>query len=259
MPVECLCVCVSVLCVSYRWPNHLLEDTCRRSLQLGGVWLGWRLHTYRHSHFRLVSDSTEYTGRESMVLLLCILWSLVCTYAAAQYAPAAICCHFKSCFPLTHIYRDNEEMVYNFMLETGPSLKWASAPVFYWVLCWVCALRMLSNCLQGSLDTGWKVQGWMHWIGRHEWWWYVNHPSKFFSVETTYDEPTFSLCHSAEPQDFRGFYATSRYWRLVIADNYGGHTTCLAEVQFFGVGKACMWLCSSLEHVSIKLTMRAVE
>lgn len=61
------------------------------------------------------------------------------------------------------------------------------------------------------------------------------------SVEATLKDllkNTFSLYCSAEPQDFRGFYATSRYWRLVIADNYGGHTTCLAEVQFFGVGKA---------------------
>jgi len=28
-----------------------------------------------------------------------------------------------------------------------------------------------------------------------------------------------------------------QYWRLVIADNYGDPNTCLAEVQFFGVGE----------------------
>lgn len=70
---------------------------------------------------------------------------------------------------------------------------------------------------------------------------------------------------AAECQDFRGFYSTSRvrkdamvffhymlqsievvcpqYWRMVVADNYGDPTaTCLAEVQFFGVGE-CDLLC----------------
>ena len=70
---------------------------------------------------------------------------------------------------------------------------------------------------------------------------------------------SFSLL-SAETQDFRGFYATARvrittiivilsvnewfdylfplqYWKLTIADNFGDHTTCLSEVQFFGIGK----------------------
>ena len=28
-----------------------------------------------------------------------------------------------------------------------------------------------------------------------------------------------------------------QYWRLMIADNYGDPTSCLAEVQFFGVGE----------------------
>ena len=28
-----------------------------------------------------------------------------------------------------------------------------------------------------------------------------------------------------------------QYWRLMIADNYGDPTCCLAEVQFFGVGE----------------------
>ena len=27
-----------------------------------------------------------------------------------------------------------------------------------------------------------------------------------------------------------------QYWRMTVADNYGGPTTCLAELQFFGVG-----------------------
>jgi hypothetical protein len=69
------------------------------------------------------------------------------------------------------------------------------------------------------------------------------------------------MSEPSETQDFRGFYETSRvrqtitndlhynvntvmytllifqYWRLTVADNYGGPTTCLAEVQFFGVGK----------------------
>lgn len=34
-----------------------------------------------------------------------------------------------------------------------------------------------------------------------------------------------------------------QYWKLTVADNYGGPTTCLAEVQFFGVGKH--YLCDS--------------
>ena len=65
------------------------------------------------------------------------------------------------------------------------------------------------------------------------------------------------LC-TAESQDFKGFYTSSRvcrntvkllfrrcdflssqYWRLVVADNYGDNRTAiLSEVQFFGVGKA---------------------
>lgn len=40
---------------------------------------------------------------------------------------------------------------------------------------------------------------------------------------------------AAESQDFRGFYASSRYWRLTVADNFGDPSACMAEVQFFGV------------------------
>jgi hypothetical protein len=36
-------------------------------------------------------------------------------------------------------------------------------------------------------------------------------------------------------QDFKGFYAKSQYWRLLIKDNYGGSWTCLKGVRFFGV------------------------
>jgi ankyrin repeat protein len=46
----------------------------------------------------------------------------------------------------------------------------------------------------------------------------------------TMDQPS-------ESQDFKGFYTSSRYWRLVVADNYGDNRTAvLSEVQFFGVG-----------------------
>jgi ankyrin repeat protein len=45
----------------------------------------------------------------------------------------------------------------------------------------------------------------------------------------TMDQPS-------ESQDFKGFYTSSRYWRLVVADNYGDNSTAvLSEVQFFGV------------------------
>ncbi|CAI8031605.1 Ankyrin repeat and sterile alpha motif domain-containing protein 1B [Geodia barretti] len=45
----------------------------------------------------------------------------------------------------------------------------------------------------------------------------------------TMDQPS-------ESQDFKGFYTSARYWRLVVADNYGDNRTAvLSEVQFFGV------------------------
>lgn len=38
-----------------------------------------------------------------------------------------------------------------------------------------------------------------------------------------------------EPQDFQGFYASSRFWKLVIADNYGAEITSFHGLQFYGV------------------------
>ncbi|XP_003384014.3 PREDICTED: uncharacterized protein LOC100638887 isoform X2 [Amphimedon queenslandica] len=37
-----------------------------------------------------------------------------------------------------------------------------------------------------------------------------------------------------EGQDFKGFYATSQFWRIVIADNYGDQFTIVSSVQFYG-------------------------
>ncbi|XP_062522391.1 caskin-1-like [Corticium candelabrum] len=37
------------------------------------------------------------------------------------------------------------------------------------------------------------------------------------------------------PQDFKDFYATSQYWRILIQDNYGGSWTCLKGVRFYGL------------------------
>ncbi|XP_065909173.1 uncharacterized protein [Dysidea avara] len=38
-----------------------------------------------------------------------------------------------------------------------------------------------------------------------------------------------------EVQDFQGFYASSRFWRIVIADNYGAEITSFHGLQFYGV------------------------
>ena len=57
------------------------------------------------------------------------------------------------------------------------------------------------------------------------------------------------LCHSM--MSYVSFYDVLQYWRLMIADNYGDPTTCLAEVQFFGVGKCkyhIMLHCVTLYH-----------
>lgn len=36
------------------------------------------------------------------------------------------------------------------------------------------------------------------------------------------------------PQDFDGFNATSRYWRMLIMNNHGAHQTSFHGVEFFG-------------------------
>ena len=53
-----------------------------------------------------------------------------------------------------------------------------------------------------------------------------------------------------------------QYWRLMIADNYGDPTSCLAEVQFFGVGECkyhtvlhCITLV--LSHITFSLVPQA--
>lgn len=36
------------------------------------------------------------------------------------------------------------------------------------------------------------------------------------------------------PLDYSGFLVKSRYWRLVMANNYGAHMTTFHGVEFFG-------------------------
>lgn len=36
------------------------------------------------------------------------------------------------------------------------------------------------------------------------------------------------------PQDFDGFFAISRFWRLVIAKNHGAQQTSFHGIEFFG-------------------------
>ena len=40
----------------------------------------------------------------------------------------------------------------------------------------------------------------------------------------------------AAPQDFRGFYGVSQYWRLTVCSNFGKPETRVRGVQFYGIG-----------------------
>lgn len=65
------------------------------------------------------------------------------------------------------------------------------------------------------------------------------HIQKFKAEQTgpsSLDEPP---C----PQDFGGFYETARYWKLIIAENYGDINTVLGKVKFYGIENGLInWL-----------------
>ena len=45
----------------------------------------------------------------------------------------------------------------------------------------------------------------------------------------------------APPQDFRGFYGVSQYWKLTVCSNYGNPQTRMRGVQFYGIGGSTLY------------------
>ena len=45
----------------------------------------------------------------------------------------------------------------------------------------------------------------------------------------------------APPQDFRGFYGVSQYWKLTVCSNYGNPQTRVRGVQFYGIGGSTLY------------------